>query len=82
MARKRFKQVGLGSFFGHYVYERVVPRSHFLVRLNEVIDWDIFNEILLPAYKGLAETGRPLCAGCSSEDVGHRLSVWLFGTAG
>ena len=59
MAEKRYKQTGMGSFFGNYVYERVVPRDHFLVKLNQVIDWDSFTDILLPAYKGLAEEGRP-----------------------
>jgi IS5 family transposase len=59
MAEKHFKQLGLGSFFGSPIYERVVPRDHFLVQLNRVIDWDRFTEILLPAYKGLAEEGRP-----------------------
>jgi IS5 family transposase len=59
MAEKHFKQLGLGSFFGAPIYERVVPRDHFLVQLNRVIDWDSFTEILLPAYKGLAEEGRP-----------------------
>ena len=59
MAEKHFKQLGLGSFFGSPIYERVVPRDHFLVQLNAVIDWASFTEILLPAYKGLAEEGRP-----------------------
>jgi IS5 family transposase len=59
MAKKHFKDVGMGSFFGHFVYERVVPRDHFLVKLNQVIDWDAFVDVLLPAYRGLAETGRP-----------------------
>ena len=59
MAKKRFKQLGMGSFFGDYVYERVVPRDHFLVKLRQVIDWDAFNDLLLPAYLGLAEQGRP-----------------------
>jgi transposase, IS5 family len=59
MAEKRFKQLGMGSFFGDLVYERVVPRDHFLVRLNQLIDWDAFTPILLSAYKGLAEEGRP-----------------------
>jgi IS5 family transposase len=59
MAVKHFKQLGLNSFFGTSVYERVVPRDHFLVQLNQVIDWDSFTDILLPAYKGLAEAGRP-----------------------
>ncbi len=59
MADKRYKQLGMNSFFGDYVYTRVVPRDHFLVKLNQLIDWDSFTEILLPAYKGLAEEGRP-----------------------
>ena len=59
MARKRFKDVGMGSFFGQFAYELVVPRTHFLVKLNEVIEWDGFNDMLIPAYKGLGETGRP-----------------------
>jgi transposase, IS5 family len=59
MAVKHFKPVGLGSFFGAPIYERVVPRDHFLVQLNRIIDWDSFSELLLPAYKGLAEEGRP-----------------------
>jgi IS5 family transposase len=59
MAAKRFKQLGMDSFYGSAVYERVVPRDHFLVKLNQVIDWDAFTEILLPAYAGQAETGRP-----------------------
>jgi len=59
MASKHFKQVGLGSFFGSPIYERIVPRDHFLVQLNQVVDWDRFTAILLPAYKGLAEEGRP-----------------------
>jgi IS5 family transposase len=36
-----------------------VPRDHFLVQLNRVIDWESFTEVLLPAYQGLAEEGRP-----------------------
>jgi len=59
MADRHFKPLGLGSFFGAPIYERVVPRAHFLVKLAQVIDWDSFTELLLPAYKGLAEEGRP-----------------------
>lgn len=59
MGQKRFKPLGLGSFFGDWVYTRVVPRNHFLVKLNQLIDWEQFVPILLPAYEGLAEEGRP-----------------------
>jgi hypothetical protein len=30
MAKKRFKELGTGSFFGELVYDRAVPRRHFL----------------------------------------------------
>lgn len=59
MARRRFKNLGLGSFFGDLVYSRIVPRDHFLVKLNHAIDWEAFVPILLPTYQGLAEQGRP-----------------------
>ncbi len=57
MGKPRFKKLKLGSFFGDFVYSRVVPRDHFLVRLNQVIDWDAFVPLLLPAYPGLGEVG-------------------------
>ena len=57
MGKKRFKQLGLSSFFGSLVYDRIVPRDHFLIKLKQVIDWESFTPILLPAYKGLAEKG-------------------------
>lgn len=59
MAKQRFKELGAGSSFGGFVYERVVPRDHFLVKLARLIDWDALVPILLPAYEGLAERGRP-----------------------
>lgn len=59
MARPHFKVRGLGSFFGDPIYQRIVPRDHFLVKLNQIIDWDAFVAPLLPAYRGLAEEGAP-----------------------
>jgi hypothetical protein len=34
MAGRRYKEVGIDSIFGRYVYEQVVPRGHFLVKLS------------------------------------------------
>jgi IS5 family transposase len=59
MGQRHFKPLGLGSFFGGMVYERIVPRDHFLVKLNQVIDWEALGAPLLPAYKGMAEEGAP-----------------------
>jgi IS5 family transposase len=58
MAQPRFKNLGQDSFLGDYVYSRIVPRDHFLVKLNQIIDWDAFVPMLLPAYEGLAQEGR------------------------
>lgn len=59
MGEQHFKELGTESFFGRFVYERIVPRDHFLVKLAEVIDWEAFVPILLPAYEGQAREGRP-----------------------
>ena len=49
LAKRRFKNMGTGSFLGQFVYERAVPRNHPLVSLNQLIDWDAFVDLLLPA---------------------------------
>jgi IS5 family transposase len=59
MTQRHFKSLGLNSFFGGLVYQRIVPRDHFLVRLNQVIDWEAFVPPCVEAYRGLAEDGRP-----------------------
>jgi IS5 family transposase len=59
MAGKRFKRLGIGSFFGNLVYERAVPGSHFLRHLERVVEWGVFTERLIRLYVGLGEEGRP-----------------------
>ena len=59
MGEPHFKELGMNSFFGDFIYARIVPRDHFLVKLNQLIQWDAFIPILLPCYEGLAEEGRP-----------------------
>jgi hypothetical protein len=56
--QKVFQGAGKGSFFGRFTCEQVVSRDHFLVKLNEVIDWDVFNGLLILAYKGMGKNGR------------------------
>lgn len=59
--RPRFQDTGGGSFFGAMAYERVLHRyrNHFLVILNELIDWEAVSASLLPLYKGQGTRGRP-----------------------
>jgi len=62
MARTpRFHDTGSSSFFGDMAYERVLSRykKHFLVILNDLIDWETIGKQLLPLYKGEGRRGRP-----------------------
>jgi hypothetical protein len=35
MGRKRFKPIGMGSFFGDLVYWEVIPADHFLTKWSQ-----------------------------------------------
>lgn len=58
MAIVRFKKDTQDSFFGHFLYDRILPRDHFLVKAKEIIPWDRFTVKLLKYYKGAGEYGR------------------------
>lgn len=58
MAKVRFKKDTQDSFFGHFLYSRILPKNHFLVRAKEIIPWDRFTHKLLKYYKGAGEYGR------------------------
>lgn len=59
MARRRFKKQDIGSFFGAFIYDRVVSKNHFLRKLDEVIPWGYFADLLVQYYSGGAMYGRP-----------------------
>ena len=59
MEKKHYKETGEQSFFGEYLYERVVPEDHFLRKLKELIDWEVFTKKLIDLYKGEGVVGRP-----------------------
>ena len=54
---RRYRQTMKGTFFGDFVYDQVIPPSHFLVQLDKVIDWEPFTGTLVESYKGKAERG-------------------------
>lgn len=58
MAIVRFKKDTQDSFFGHFLYNRILPENHFLVKTKEIIPWDKFTHKLLKYYKGAGEYGR------------------------
>jgi len=57
MPGERFRDTGKDPFFGHFVYDRVVPRDHFLRRLDELVDWEGISRKLARHYKGGASYG-------------------------
>ena len=59
MPRKRYIMQDQDSFFGHYLYDQIVPQEHFYRKLNEIIDWERFTDKLIELYKGGGEYGRP-----------------------
>lgn len=58
MAKVRCKENTLDSFYGSFLYEQVIPKAHFLVKLKEVIDWQRFTKKLLKYYQGKGEIGQ------------------------
>ena len=58
MVKKHFQKTTEDSFFGHFLYEQIIPKNHFLVQLKRIIPWERFMNKLLPYYKGEAEYGR------------------------
>jgi transposase len=59
MTQERFKELGSGSFFGDFLYERAVAEDHFLRKLEELVEWDVFTPKLVRLYRGRAKRGRP-----------------------
>lgn len=57
MAQERFRQTGQQSFFGRWVYDRIVPKDHFLMRLDSIIPWQRFATKLVRYYQGKALYG-------------------------
>ncbi|MBI2853687.1 MAG: transposase [Chloroflexi bacterium] len=55
---QRFRPSGCGSFFGdHYIYGQVVPKTHFLRHLKDLIPWEELTKDLLSCYQGRAQYG-------------------------
>jgi len=45
------------SFYGNHIYDRVIPKGHFLKLLNKVVDFSFVNEVCRDAYT--PDFGRP-----------------------
>jgi len=45
------------SFFGDFIYEQVIPKNHFLVKMAQVIDFSFVNDLVKDLYH--ETNGRP-----------------------
>lgn len=55
----RIKDTGQGSFFGEFLYDRIVPPNHFLRQLRDLLPWERYTTRLIKYYRGKGERGRP-----------------------
>lgn len=59
MRGERFQSTGKTSFYGDYLYDRIIPQDHFLRKLRDVVPWQRFTYKLVKYYRGKAQVGRP-----------------------
>ena len=52
-----FKQSNQNSFFGHYLYDQIIPNDHFLRKMNETVDFSFINELCVDAYEHFGSVG-------------------------
>jgi len=52
-----FKQSNQNSFFGHYLYDQIIPHDHFLRKLEKTVDFSFINELCMNAYENLGQVG-------------------------
>lgn len=46
------------SFYGSYLYDRIVPQDHILRKINAVVDFSFVNDLVKDRYT--ADFGRPV----------------------
>ncbi len=54
------------SFYGSYLYDRIVPQDHLLRKINQVVDFSFVNELVKDRYS--PDTGRPAEASSARPD--------------
>jgi len=54
----RHCDTGMGSFYGMFLYEQIIPKDHFMRALKNLFDWDELGQGLISLYDGKGEQGR------------------------
>jgi hypothetical protein len=78
MTKVRSKETTMDSFFGNFLYEQVVPKNHFLVKLKGMIDWQRYTKKFLVYYKGKGEIGQALVLADHIGNTGLRILASSF----
>lgn len=52
-----FKSSNQNSFFGHYLYDQIIPANHFLKKVSSTVDFSFINDLCLDAYENLGAPG-------------------------
>lgn len=52
-----FKQSNQNSFFGHYLYDQIIPADNFLRQVSDKVDFSFVNELCLDAYDNFGSVG-------------------------
>jgi len=55
----QYKNTGLASFWGGYLFDQIVPQDHFVRALKELFDWQELGAQLIRLYEGKGVVGRP-----------------------
>jgi transposase len=55
----QYKDTGGDSFWGGFLFDRVVPQDHFLRALKKLFDWEELGARLIGLYEGHGVLGRP-----------------------
>jgi len=45
------------SFYGSYLYDRIIPQNHLLKKINSIVDFSFVNELVKDRYN--PDFGRP-----------------------
>lgn len=59
MSQIRFKSNSTNSFFGHFLYDQILPKDNFLVIAKHEINWQKFTDSCIKWYKKSDRGGRP-----------------------
>jgi len=62
------------SFYGSYLYDKIVPSDHLLRKINQVVDFSFVNDLVRDRYT--PDFGRPAEPGVYVKTVFAPVPLW------